>query len=98
MAERVLLRYQVLLVLLIVGLSLGINKIFLQKGKIFSPNRLKVNINTANVNTLIKVPYIKEKTATKIIKLREENGGFTNLNQLKNLRYYKKFKYFLKVE
>ena len=98
MAEKVLLRYQVLLVLLIIGLSLGTDKIFLHKGKVFSPDRLKVNINTADMNTLVKVPYIKEKTATKIIKLREENRGFTDLNQLKNLRYYKKFKYFLKVE
>ncbi|WP_297454640.1 helix-hairpin-helix domain-containing protein [Persephonella sp.] len=98
MAERVLLRYQVLLVLLIVGLSLGINKIFLQKGKVFSPDRLKVNINAADINTLVKVPYIKEKTATKIIEIREKSDGFTDLNQLKNLRYYKKFKYFLKVE
>ena len=98
MAEKVLLRYQVLLVLLIVGLSLGINKIFLQKGKVFSPDRLKVNINAADINTLVKVPYIKGKTATKIIEIREKSDGFTDLNQLKNLRYYKKFKYFLKVE
>jgi len=47
---------------------------------------------------LIKVPYIGEKTAEKILKLREEKGYFKSVSELKSLRNYRRFKNYLKVE
>jgi len=64
----------------------------------YRPEDLKLNINTATKEQLIGVPYIGKKTAEKIIKMRKEKGRFNDLKELKNLRYYKKFKYYLKVE
>ncbi len=63
-----------------------------------SPESLKINVNSADLSNLKKVPYIGEKTGKKIISIREKNGEITDLTQLKKLRYYNRFKYFLKVE
>ena len=63
-----------------------------------SPKSLKINVNSADVLQLKKVPYIGEKTAERIISIREKNNGIKNLKRLKGVKYYKKFKYFLKVE
>ncbi|WP_457638896.1 ComEA family DNA-binding protein [Persephonella sp.] len=64
----------------------------------YSLQDLKLNVNSADVKQLIQVPYIGQKTAEKIIQIREKSGKITDLKQLENLRYYKRFKYFLKVE
>ncbi|WP_457641344.1 ComEA family DNA-binding protein [Persephonella sp.] len=61
-------------------------------------NDLRININTASLEDLKKIPYIGEKTGEKIIKLREETGHFSSIEQLKNIRNYKKFKNYIKVE
>ncbi len=62
------------------------------------PDRLRIDVNRAGFEELISVPYIGLKNAEKILKIRDEKGKITDLKQLKNLRYYKRFKYFLKVE
>ncbi len=62
-----------------------------------SKEDLKININTATFEELQKVPYIGEKTALKIIKIRENNGYIEDVNQLKNIRNFKKFKYYIKI-
>ncbi|WP_457621437.1 ComEA family DNA-binding protein [Persephonella sp.] len=59
---------------------------------------LQIDINTATKKELIKVPYIGEKTAEKILKLREEKGYFESVSELKSLRNYRRFKNYLKVE
>ena len=66
--------------------------------KEINPDRLRVDVNKAKFEELISVPYIGVKNAEKILKIREEREVITDLKQLKNLRYYKRFKYFLKVE
>lgn len=63
-----------------------------------NPDKLRINVNSAEFEELITVPYIGMKNADRILKIRDERGVITDLKQLKNLRYYKKFKYFLKVE
>ncbi len=73
------------------------------EGKIYFPSKtnkkdLQININTASINDLIKVPYIGEKTAKKILKLRDEKGFFNSIYELKNIRNYKKFKNYIKTE
>jgi competence protein ComEA len=45
-----------------------------------------ININTAGVNELIKLPGIGEKTAEKIIQLRSERGKFIRLEELMDVR------------
>jgi len=46
------------------------------------PEEKSININKAGINQLISLPGIGEKTAQKIIKLRDERGGFKNLEEL----------------
>ena len=44
-----------------------------------------VNINTATVNELCKLPGIGEKTAEKIIEYRKKSGGFETIEELKKI-------------
>ncbi|HSD63030.1 MAG TPA: helix-hairpin-helix domain-containing protein [Ignavibacteriaceae bacterium] len=46
------------------------------------PGIKSININTAGLNDLVKLPGIGDKTAEKIIALREKKGGFKKLNEL----------------
>jgi len=45
-----------------------------------------INLNTANIELLIKLPGIGIKTAEKIIELRNFKGGFSNINELLEVR------------
>lgn len=46
------------------------------------PGIKSININTAGLNDLVKLPGIGNKTAEKIIALRDKKGGFKKLNEL----------------
>jgi competence protein ComEA len=46
------------------------------------PGEKSINLNTAGINDLVILPGIGEKTARKIIDLRNKKGGFKNLNEL----------------
>ena len=46
------------------------------------PKRDIININTATEEELMKFDGIGEKTAKKIIKYREENGGFKRAEEI----------------
>jgi len=45
----------------------------------------KININTADVNTLAKLPGIGEKGAAAVIEYRTKNGPFKTVDDLKNV-------------
>ena len=51
-----------------------------------APNAINININTASVDELEKLPYIGRKTAEKIIQFREENGPFRRVEHLMQIR------------
>jgi competence protein ComEA len=62
-----------------------------------------ININTAGVNDLIKLPGIGEKTAEKIIELRNQRGKFERLEDLMDVRgigevKFNKIKKFLYID
>ncbi|HOJ37928.1 MAG TPA: helix-hairpin-helix domain-containing protein [Ignavibacteriales bacterium] len=46
----------------------------------------KININTAGVDELTKLPGIGEKTAQAIIEYRTKNGKFVNISDLMNVK------------
>ena len=45
----------------------------------------KININTADAEQLQQLPRIGEVLSQRIIAYREENGNFTNLEEIKNV-------------
>jgi competence protein ComEA len=62
-----------------------------------------INLNTAGLNDLVKLPGIGEKTAEKIIQLRNERGGFKRLQELMDVKgigevKFNKIKKFLYIE
>ena len=89
---------QKLALIILVGLLLLMSFWIYKPSKKYKKEDLLVDINKATYIELIKVPYIGEKTAEKIIKLREEKGYFNSIEDLKKIRNFKKFKYYIKVE
>ena len=89
---------QIRFTIFIIFLSLFFSFLHFFVYKDINPDMIRINVNKAGFEELICVPYIGVKNAEKILKIRQEKGVITDLKQLKNLRYYKRFKYFLKVK
>ncbi|HEC69913.1 MAG TPA: helix-hairpin-helix domain-containing protein [Candidatus Omnitrophica bacterium] len=51
-----------------------------------SSSSFKVNINKAKFKDLIKLPYIGEVLAKRIISYREKNGPFQSIEELKKVK------------
>ena len=49
---------------------------------VYAGDEEKLNLNTATVKELSKVPGLNQAMAEKIIELREENGEFIDLEEL----------------
>lgn len=60
--------------------------------RLFAPEKAavsqsqKININTAGVDELTKLPRIGPKIAERIIAFREEHGGFKSVEELMNVQ------------
>ncbi|MBI5418065.1 helix-hairpin-helix domain-containing protein [Candidatus Poribacteria bacterium] len=54
------------------------------KNKFSNKKDEKININTANFNELVSIPYIGPKIADKIIEIRNKKK-FNNINELKEV-------------
>lgn len=62
-----------------------------------------ININTASVSQLIRLPGVGEATANKIISYRESSGGFKSIEEIMNVsgigeKKFEAMKQFLAVE
>jgi competence protein ComEA len=62
-----------------------------------------ININKADVETLVQLPGIGIKTAERIIELRSKRNGFRNLDELLNVKgigekKFKKFKKYIFID
>lgn len=62
----------------------------------------KININTAQANELENLPGVGASLAEKIVKFREENGKFKNIEDLKNVsgigeRKFESLKDYIKI-
>jgi len=49
-------------------------------------SNMKININTADINELDKLPGIGDSTAQKIIDYRNENGNYNAIEDVKNVK------------
>lgn len=68
------------------GLEPSVAKKVLEEYKVFNkPIVAKININTASVDALGALIYIKYSVAREIVSFRESNGPFSSLNELKNI-------------
>ena len=59
---------------------------FAEKEKPALPAEKSIDINSADVATLISLPGIGEKTAQKIVDLRTEKGKFKSLDELMDVK------------
>lgn len=98
MINNNLLFFQKLGFLLICLAVLSFTNFLFKPSNLYLKEDLKLNLNKANFYQLVAVPYIGKKTALKIINLRKKLGYIKNIPQLKNIRNFNKFKYYLKVE
>ena len=46
----------------------------------------KVDLNTASIEELVELPRIGPKVAARVIKYREQNGGFQDVDELLHVR------------
>ena len=59
---------------------------FHKKEAVKLPGEKTININTAGITDLVRLPGIGEKTAQKIIDLRTKKGRFINLKELMQVK------------
>lgn len=53
----------------------------------------KVNLNTADKNTLLSLPGIGKKMAQRIIAYRQQQMGFQDIEELKQIKGMNEYKY-----
>ncbi len=98
MINEDLFSFQKIGVLVVVAFAIGFSMFFFKPSNLYSKNDVKLDVNKATFKELVAVPYIGKKTALKILKLRKKLGYIKDISQLKKVRNFNKFKYYLKVE
>jgi comEA protein len=89
----------VILFLLVIALAgCGINYLVKKNEQLKSvfcldPDFGKLNINKADNETLKEIPGIGEKLAQRIIDYRRQNGSFSSIEELKNVKGLKASKF-----
>ena len=84
-------RRVILFLVFVALLGLGVNFIVKQftptKSLAYFSDRLgKINLNTADKKLLMSISRIGEKFAQRIIELRENQGNFSSIEELKNIK------------
>ncbi len=93
-----LLQKQKIFILALLCIPLFFTEIYKNlKKPVFKKTDLQIDINSATKDELLSVPYIGEKNVQAIISYRK-NHHINDISQLKEIRFFEKFKYFLKVE
>ncbi len=73
------------------GLSPEVADRVLSRYQVLQPPIIqKINVNTANVDQLAKVPYLNYKVAKQIVQYRNANGNFDSLDELTNVTSFPK--------
>jgi len=91
--------YRVVVFLITVALlGVGINfcaKQFFSNKPIarFSQEVFKINLNSADMKTLMEIPGIGEKLARRIIDYRAQKGLFTDKEELKKIKGFSSYRY-----
>lgn len=95
------------IVLVVIGvmLTFSLNAVALEKQhskKVESQTKL-ININTATVSELVKLPHIGQKMAERIIEFRKKNGNFKKIEGIMKVKgigekIFKKFDHLLTVK
>ena len=85
--------YFVTLVLMLSLLSSGL----------YAEEEDKININSATVEELAKIPGLNQELAEKIVEVREENGEFVDIDELLDIdgidmKLLRQLKKYIKVE
>ena len=60
---------------------------------ILDANIGKVSLNAADKRSLMSVPGIGEKLASRIIAYRQENAGFKSIDELRNIKGISEYRY-----
>ncbi len=57
------------------------------------PGHLKIDVNKATLEDLVGIPYVGDKTAQSILRLREEKGRLKDLSDIRYIKGVGKFKF-----
>lgn len=73
-------------VLLVISIFFACSTRTVYEPKLIRANVNAININTASLEELEKLPYIGRKTAEDIVEFREHNGPFRRPEQIMQIR------------
>lgn len=91
------------LVVLLILMTACSSRVVYEPSNIVAGSADAININTASVDELEKLPYIRTKTAESIIEFRTQNGAFRRVEHLMQIRgvsekRYSEIRHLIKTE
>jgi competence ComEA-like helix-hairpin-helix protein len=92
--ERRVILFLASLALIGLGISFFAKRFAIIKTTVcLNENLGKVNINKADQDTLMIIPGIGKKLAGRIIEYRRENSSFSSVEELKNIKGFKGYRF-----